>query len=411
MVNSTAFACVGVDNSRMSKRRVQLRECVVEAYSRMTLKTLDEAAVVGVVPCLAKHRAEPGQVVMLVPGGLEHAGGIGRWAGYLQAAWSKQALQPALEILDTRGTGHAGRAAVAFTRALFRLVLLRATGRLGTVHANLSKRGSTARKLIVSILAACTGMKLVIHLHGSGYDAFFAALPAVAQRRVAGMFRRADRVVVLGQNWADWVVHTLGVAPQRIEILYNGVPCPVRQPRRDGPCRILLLGRIGPRKGVPELLDALASPALRDRAWTAVLAGDGEFEHYRGRVAEAGLTGRVTLPGWLDGTAAADLLAQADILVLPSHAENFPISIIEALAARVAVVATPVGATPELLRDGHSALFVPVGDPVSLAGAIARLIDDPALRRSIAEAGHAVFARELDIAALARRLAALHAAC
>ncbi len=250
----------------------------------------------------------------------------------------------------------------------------------------------------------------MIHLHGSGYDGFFASLPAVAQHLVAGMFRRADRVVVLGQGWADWVVQTLGVPPERVHILYNGVPFPAPRARDAGPCRVLLLGRIGPRKGVPELIEALGSPALRQRAWSAVLAGDGEVEACRDRVAAAGLADRIALPGWLDGPAAADLLAQADILVLPSHAENFPISIIEALAARVAVVATPVGATPELLSDGHSALFVPVGDADALADALARLIDDPALRRAIADAGHAVFTQKLDIAALARRLAALHAA-
>ena len=140
-----------------------------------------------------------------------------------------------------------------------------------------------------------------------------------------------------------------------------------------------------------------------------MLAGDGEIEPYRSRVAEAGLTERIALPGWLDGAATADLLAQADILVLPSHAENFPIAVIEALAAQVAVITTPVGATPELLRDGQSALFVPAGDALALADAIARLIDDPALRHTIAAAGRIVFVEKLDIATLARRLAALHA--
>ena len=84
-------------------------------------------------------------------------------------------------------------------------------------------------------------------------------------------------------------------------------------------------------------------------------------------------------------------------------------SVIEALAHRVAVVCTPVGATPELLQDERSALFVPVGDVAALGTALARLIDDPALRQRIAAEGHAVFERQLDIAALARRLASLHA--
>src|SRR4051794_18926007 len=98
---------------------------------------------------------------MLVPGGLEHAGGIGRWAGYLQQAWSRQALAPPLEIIDTRGHGHAGHAAAAFIQALYRLARLHAAGRLGVIHANLSKRGSTARKLIVAELARSLRVPLV----------------------------------------------------------------------------------------------------------------------------------------------------------------------------------------------------------------------------------------------------------
>ncbi len=276
------------------------------------------------------------------------------------------------------------------------------------MHANLSKRGSTARKIIVSYLTVLTGMRLVIHLHGSGYDAFYAGLPTLLQRPVAALFRRADRVVVLGRSWADWVTTATGVPPERVTVLYNGVCRPHRQPRAAGACRILFLGRLGARKGVPELIDALCSPRLAVRAWHATLAGDGDLEISRAQIARAGQAERIALPGWLDAAAAAELMAQADILVLPSYAENFPISIIEALAAEVAVITTPVGATPELLQDGVSALFVPVGDVDALAAAIACLIDDPAHRRSIAAAGHAVFTEQLDIDALARQLAALH---
>jgi glycosyltransferase involved in cell wall biosynthesis len=223
------------------------------------------------------------------------------------------------------------------------------------------------------------------------------------------MFRDAARVLVLGQFWADWVARTMGLPIGSIAILYNGVPARAAVRRQNQRPHLVLLGRIGARKGVAELVEALAGPQMRARDWTATLAGDGDLEPWRALVAARGLSDRVSFPGWLDADAAAALLASADILVLPSHAENFPISIIEALAAGVAVVATPVGATPELLADGVSARFVPVGDAPALARALAELIDDPALRARIAASGHDVFRRELDIDALARRLAAMHA--
>ena len=350
-------------------------------------------------------------VAMLVSGSFETAGGIGRWAGYLAQAWSEQGLSPPLEIIETRADGHLRRTAAAFARALLRLVQLRARGRLGVIHANLSVRGSTGRKLIVAQIARALGVPLVIHLHGSGYHQFYAGLPRLMQGMVRAMFLEASEIIVLGAFWADWVATTLDVPRSRISILYNGVrqPTEPRPDRAGQPTHIVLLGRIGARKGVPELLDALASDIMRGRDWMATLAGDGELETFRAAVAARGLAGRVTFPGWLDVGAAARLQASADILVLPSHAENSPISIIEALAAEVAVVATPVGTTPELLTDGESALFVPVGDAPALADALARLVDDRALRNRIAAAGHRVFRDKLDIDQLARALADRHA--
>ena len=348
-------------------------------------------------------------VAMLVSGGLEHAGGIGRWAGYLQESWSRQGLRPRLEILDTRGHGHAGIAAIAFTRALFRLVELRARGQLGLIHANISLRGSTLRKWIVSGLARCIGVPMLLHLHGGGYDAFYRRCPGWVRGRISRLFARSPLVIVLSRGWADWVASELGVAADRIQVLHNGVARPdlaSDAAAAAGSCHIVFLGRLGRRKGVPELLEALGSTAMRQRAWEATLAGDGDVDEYAQQVGRQGLAQRVRLPGWVDQGAASALMTTADILVLPSYEEAFPMSVIEALAHGVAVVTTPVGATPELIADGHSALFVPPGDARALRDALIRLIDDPTLRRAIGAAGQAVFRARLDIDVLARELAA-----
>ncbi len=349
-------------------------------------------------------------VAMLVSGGLEHAGGIGRWAGYLQESWDRQGLRPRLEIVDTRGHGHAGVAALAFARALSRLVALRARGQLGLIHANISLRGSTLRKWIVGGLARCIGVPMLLHLHGGGYDAFYHRCPGWVRGRIDRLFARSPLVIVLSRGWGDWVTSELGVAAERIQVLHNGVTRPDQAgdaaPAIAGPCHIVFLGRLGRRKGVPELLEALGSAAMRQRDWHATLAGDGDVDAYAQQAGRLELADRVRLPGWVDQGAASALMATADILVLPSYEEAFPMSVIEALAHGVAVVTTPVGATPELIADGRSALFVPPGDAGALRDALVRLIDDPALRRSIGAAGQAVFRARLDIDVLARELAA-----
>ncbi len=351
------------------------------------------------------------RICMLCPGGIEHAGGIGRWAGYMEREWARQGLVPPLEIVDTRGFGGPLVGIRSFIAAIARLCRLRARHELALIHANLSADGSTARKALVALLARALGVKLVVHLHSGRFFRFYARLPRLLQRAVRSLFARADLVIVLGAVWRAQVIDILGVPPDKIVVLPNAVarpPALARPAPPDGVCHVVFLGRLFPPKGVPELVEALASPALAGRSWRATLAGDGDAEPYKAAAARGGIAWRVTFPGWLGQDEVAALLREADIVVLPSHSENLPLSVVEGLAYRVAVVATPVGATPELVTDGESVLFVPVGDSEALATALARLVDDPELRRRIADAGHDVFRRRLDAESAARVLAGLY---
>jgi glycosyltransferase involved in cell wall biosynthesis len=143
------------------------------------------------------------------------------------------------------------------------------------------------------------------------------------------------------------------------------------------------------------------------RAWTATIAGDGDQAGYEAQIASLGLGGRVRMPGWQDARDAAALLAGASVLVLPSYHEVMPVAVLEAMARGLAIVTTPVGSVPEILEDGVSALLVPPGDVPALAGALARLVDDAALRVRLGEAAHGVWARRLDAAVAARALQAV----
>jgi glycosyltransferase involved in cell wall biosynthesis len=235
-------------------------------------------------------------------------------------------------------------------------------------------------------------------------------LPRWAQSAVRRMFRRAAQIVVPGRIWRDSVVAELQIAPERILILPNGVPRPelvARETRREGLCRILMLARLGPDKGVDELIEALSSEALRALEWRATLAGNGA-EPYLKRAAELGIADRMEFPGWVGPQAASELLRNADIVVLPSHFECMPMSVIEAMAYGVAVVTTPVGATPEIVSDGVSGLLTPVRDVSALTAALARLIQDTSLRAAFGRAGRATFERELDVDRSVRVLAAIY---
>lgn len=363
--------------------------------------------------------ASGAEVVILCPGGLERGGGIGRQMAYMLKAAESLQPRPAYRLVDTRGPwflGHArGRmlASLAyFLRSALQLYGLGLGRKRRLLHVNITGRGSTVRKTVLCAVARMAGLPYLLHVHDPDYMASHRRLPALARTSVAGMFRRAVAVVTLGALDRERFIEGMRLDPARVQVRPNAVPDPRRDgaapARPPGPCRILFLGYLSERKGVPELLQALASPSLANRAWTATLAGDGPVEHYRRMAAELGVAARVEFLGWLGSEEAAAVTAASDVLVLPSHAEGLAMSLLEGLAHELAVVATPVGAHPEVIEDGVSGLFVAPGDVEGLAGALQRLIESPEERARLAANGRIRFEQKFDARQYAKELTRIH---
>ena len=338
---------------------------------------------------------------------------------YLMAEWARDPASLPVRVIDTRGAGGAASAAWHFSLALAALARGRITGRVACAHIHMTTRGSTLRKALLCVLCRLLGLPAILHLHGADFFEFHATLPRFAQQALQNAIAGVGCIVVIGTQWRSRLVHELGVAPHRVRLVPNGVPQAPRSraagvahsPRlrgQRGPVRILFLGRLGARKGVNELIQALATETLAARGWTATIAGDGDPAPYVSQLAHAALQQHVAMPGWLDAAQAADALAHADILVLPSHHEVMPMAILEAMARGLAIVATPVGAIPEILQDGVNARLVAPGDAAALAEALATLIDDPGLRARLGGQALQDFRNRLDIAHPAAALQAIY---
>ncbi len=342
-----------------------------------------------------------------LPGGQEAGGGIGRLVGYvIQAANSDQSHR----VTDTRGPSWSPpRSLARFALALGVMLADRIVAPERIHHIHVAGRGSTIRKAVLARLARTIRCTHVLHLHDNDYADDFGRRSPRQQAMIREMFQGADRVIVLGRRDRDTVVDRLGTASSKIDILRNCVPDPghVRPPTAATPT-ILFLGTLGPRKGVPELLEALAGSVLAPLRWRAVLAGDGPVERYREEAARLGLAGRVTMPGWLGREETRSLMENADILVLPSHAEGMAMAVVEGLAHGRAVVTTRVGAHEEAIRDGVNGLFVPTGDRDAIAATLARLVADPQERARLGAAARAGYLERFSMNAYMRSLDALY---
>jgi glycosyltransferase involved in cell wall biosynthesis len=157
-------------------------------------------------------------------------------------------------------------------------------------------------------------------------------------------------------------------------------------------------------KGQLVLLEAVRQLA-QTRPVRLVVVGDGPDKELLRRTAEAGGI-QAHFPGHDDDVW--QWYAMADVVAVPSLAEGFGLTAVEALAAARPLVATDAGALPEILEHGRTALLVPAGDECALAAALDRLLTETALARELATAGRAEYERHYTIEAMTRRWLALY---
>lgn len=198
--------------------------------------------------------------------------------------------------------------------------------------------------------------------------------------------RRIAAHVAVGEASARQTEAYVGLPAGRVRWIRNGVPDlgPVRSTPHEG-IVLVAVGRLNAQKGFDVLLTALVDlPVVR----LMIVGGGEEHQALTTLAAGLGLDSRVTITGWTD--RVRDFLAEADVFVLPSRSEGFPLAIVEAMQAGLPVVATNVGSVSEAVADGRTGLLVPKDDPHTLAAALRKLIDDSDLRARMGLRGRAI---------------------
>jgi len=231
--------------------------------------------------------------------------------------------------------------------------------------------------------------------------------------------RSADRVVSVCQAFATRLV-AYGVEPGRIRFLHNAAmpvaPTPLTERVRlrgqlgvgSDAAVILSIGRLSKEKGHADLLHALRRLHSIDRQWKLVLVGTGPEREALGNLARAiGMSERVHFAGF--HADVSPFYGIADLFVLPSHSEGSANVLLEAMMARVPIVATRVGGNPEIVLDERTGLLAGVADPTSLESSIARLLQDPELASRLVEAAFVRATREFSLDRYRQRLSGYYA--
>jgi glycosyltransferase involved in cell wall biosynthesis len=222
----------------------------------------------------------------------------------------------------------------------------------------------------------------------------------------AQLSRRLSAHVAVGKRAARLIEEMVGLEPNSVRTVYNGVPEHVdaRSPAlRDSPV-IGSLGRLHKQKGYDVLIRALADlPNAR-----VVIVGDGpERPALEALARRLGVAEQLDLVGWRDDARA--WLESFDIFVLPSRYEGFPLSIVEAMLAGTPVVATDVASIPEAVLHGQTGLLVRPDDHAALAAALGELLDDGDRRRAFATAARDRARERFTSAVMARQYMEIYA--
>lgn len=203
--------------------------------------------------------------------------------------------------------------------------------------------------------------------------------------------RRADQVIVISRHTAADVERRLGVPASRISVCTPGAPDWARREREPAEGgTILFLGTLEPRKNLGVLLDAYEALLVRmPHAPPLVLAGriTDDAAPLIERTRRAPLAGRVETPGYIAPGDREALYRRALVFVLPSHTEGFGMPAVEAMMVGVPVVAANRGALTESV--GTAGVLVDPDVPLAFTDALATLLESPARRQALADAGRA----------------------
>ncbi len=224
------------------------------------------------------------------------------------------------------------------------------------------------------------------------------------------VFRKADCITALSEHLARRARMNNPCVP--VFVIPNGVDFSVFkkvQPTQSGTTILIHTGRLVEKNDPESVIRALPLLPVSVHFW---LIGDGVLRQYLQELAtKLGVSDRVFFLGPKTHPEMAELFTKAHIFIRPSLTEGLGSSFLEAMAAGLPIIATPVGGIPDFLTDGETGLFSSVKDPESIARAVRRLIDDPLLYSRIRETGFALAHERYDWMRVARDMETRAFAC
>ena len=280
------------------------------------------------------------------------------------------------------------------------------------VHLHTSQASAWIKDTYFILVGRLFRVPVVLHVHAAEMDVFYSKRHRLEKWYTRQAMGRANVVIAVSEQWRQSLSEIVPI--ERIETFRNCIDVRKFNYHHEPAERvnILFLGSVGPRKGFYDLVDAAKILKENGRLFNMWLAGyeeiNGELARATQKIAAMGLTDFCHPLGIVLGEEKKRLINEAHISSLPSYNEGLPIAVLEALAAGLPVVTTPVGGIPEVVKNGHNGFLVQPGDVEMLAEKLDLLIQNLELRDRIGQTNRQYAEMELDVRPYVEKLLDLY---
>ncbi|QZA82034.1 glycosyltransferase family 4 protein [Deefgea piscis] len=309
--------------------------------------------------------------------------------------------------INSHVAGSSYKKCMVFIYGLIQFLFYCCMGRVNIVHLQMASYGSFMRKFVFFLIARIFRIKTIVHIHGAEFELFYREKSREFQKKmVQYVLSNADVVIALSNKWNEQL---RGICNKsNVITIYNPIASPAVSFAVREKNVLLFLGHVGDRKGTFDLIRAMPDVIKLNPAVQLKIGGTGQIEAARQLAVELKVEAHVEFLGWVVGEDKERLLNSATLLLLPSYNEGLPMSILEAMAHGLPVIASDVGGIPEALACCVTECIVQPGDVLDLANKINHLLSDDALREDIARKLQQTVVEKFDVEVVANELTQLY---
>jgi len=280
---------------------------------------------------------------------------------------------------------------------------------IGLIHIHTSAGIAFLEKGIYVLLGRVFRKNVILHIHGGRFPLIWNRAGNIEKRFIRHILNSCDSIIVLSQSGQSFFTREIATS-SKVFKLPNAIR--FRNENRKAPEEevvFLYVGHLKPEKGLFDLLDAYRECSLLvpGRKISLRLIGCGDNEENEDRIKRtyeaSGLAG-ISFLGIRTGAEKWNEFALADIFILPSHSEDMPVAILEAMACGLPIIATSVGSIPEFIEDNINGYLVSPRQPSALAEKMAFLVRNSDIRQTMGSSNREKVRREFSFEEYERKL-------